>query len=102
MLSENLTTVVLFLVTFIVLAAMVRWLVPKLTGIKSNPKYNSDALKVDATLAVEPGVKIHKINVDDDVVLLVTQSNSKSSISCLHLSTNKDFTKVSIAGSQNA
>lgn len=102
MLSENLTTVVLYLVLFIALAAIVRLLVPKLTGIEPNPKYNSDALKVDATLTVEPGVKIHKINVDDEVVLLVTQSNSKTSISCLHLSTNEDCTKVSIAGPQNA
>lgn len=102
MLSENLTTVVLYLVLFIALAAMVRWFVPKLTGIESNSKYSSDALKVDATIAVEPGVRVHKISVDDDVVLLVTQSNSKASVSCLHLPTREGGSKVSIAGSQNA
>ena len=90
MLSENIITVVLFLISLIAFATAVRWLYPKLSGNEITSTFRNTDLKIAGSVAIEPGVKAHKIIVDDNVVLLVTNKNRNSSVTCVNISKQVD------------
>ena len=65
MFNQNLTIVVTFLVALLILAFLVRRFAPSFLGkdLKYNSNSNSNEMNIIASLAIEPGVRLHKIDV---------------------------------------
>jgi flagellar biogenesis protein FliO len=86
MFNQNLTIVVTFLVALLILAFLVRRFAPSFLGkdLKYNPNSNSNEMNIIASLAIEPGVRLHKIDVEDRTLLLIVNSNRNSSVSAIN------------------
>ena len=82
MFNQNLTIVVIFLVALLILAILVRRFAPSFLGKDLNS--NSNEMNIIASLAIEPGVRLHKIDVDDQTLLLIVNSNRNSSVSTIN------------------
>ena len=82
MFNQNLTIVVIFLVALLILAILVRRFAPSFLGKDLNS--NSNEMNIIASLAIEPGVRLHKIDVDDQTLLLIVNSNRNSSVSAIN------------------
>ena len=84
MFNQNLTIVVTFLVALLILAFLVRRFAPSFLG--KDLKYNSTSneMNIIASLAIEPGVRLHKIDVEDRTLLLIVNSNRNSSVSAIN------------------
>ena len=87
MFNQNLTIVVTFLVALLILAFLVRRFAPSFLGkdlkYNSNSNSNSNEMNIIASLAIEPGVRLHKIDVEDRTLLLIVNSNRNSSVSAI-------------------
>ena len=88
MFNQNLTIVVIFLVALLILAFLVRRFAPSFLGkdLKYNSNSNSNEMNIIASLAIEPGVRLHKIDVEDRTLLLIVNSNRNSSVSAIDYS----------------
>lgn len=88
MFNQNLTIVVIFLVALLILAFLVRRFAPSFLGkdLKYNSNSNSNEMNIIASLAIEPGVRLHKIDVEDRTLLLIVNSNRNSSVSAINYS----------------
>ena len=90
MFNQNLTIVVTFLVALLILAFLVRRFAPSFLGkdlkYNSNSNSNSNEMNIIASLAIEPGVRLHKIDVEDRTLLLIVNSNRNSSVSAINYS----------------
>jgi len=86
MFNQNLTIVVTFLVALLILAFLVRRFAPSFLGkdLKYNSNSNSNEMNIIASLAIEPGVRLHKIAVEDRTLLLIVNSNRNSSVSAIN------------------
>jgi flagellar biogenesis protein FliO len=86
MFNQNLTIVVTFLVALLILAFLVRRFAPSFLGkdLKYNSNSNSNEMNIVASLAIEPGVRLHKIDVEDRTLLLIVNSNRNSSVSAIN------------------
>ena len=86
MFNQNLTIVVIFLVALLILAFLVRRFAPSFLGkdLKYNSNSNSNEMNIVASLAIEPGVRLHKIDVEDRTLLLIVNSNRNSSVSAIN------------------
>jgi flagellar biogenesis protein FliO len=86
MFNQNLTIVVIFLVALLILAFLVRRFAPSFLGkdLKYNSNSNSNEMNIIASLAIEPGVRLHKIDVEDQTLLLIVNSNRNSSVSAIN------------------
>jgi len=86
MFNQNLTIVVTFLVALLILAFLVRRFAPSFLGkdLKYNSNSNSNEMNIIASLAIEPGVRLHKIDVEDQTLLLIVNSNRNSSVSAIN------------------
>ena len=86
MFNQNLTIVVIFLVALLILAFLVRRFAPSFLGkdLKYNSNSNSNEMNIIASLAIEPGVRLHKIDVEDRTLLLIVNSNRNSSVSAIN------------------
>ena len=86
MFNQNLTIVVTFLVALLILAFLVRRFAPSFLGkdLKYNSNSNSNEMNIIASLAIEPGVRLHKIDVEDRTLLLIVNSNRNSSVSAIN------------------
>ena len=90
MFNQNLTIVVTFLVALLTLAFLVRRFAPYFLGkdlkynSNSNSNSNSNEMNIIASLAIEPGVRLHKIDVEDRTLLLIVNSNRNSSVSAIN------------------
>ena len=88
MFNQNLTIVVTFLVALLILAFLVRRFAPSFLGIdwkyNSNSNSNSNEMNIIASLAIEPGVRLHKIDVEDRTLLLIVNSNRNNSVSAIN------------------
>ena len=88
MFNQNLTIVVTFLVALLILAFLVRRFAPSFLGkdlkYNSNSNSNSNEMNIIASLAIEPGVRLHKIDVEDRTLLLIVNSNRNSSVSAVN------------------
>ena len=86
MFNQNLTIVVIFLVALLILAILVRRFAPSFLGkdLKYNSNSNSNEMNIIASLAIEPGVRLHKIDVEDRTLLLIVNSNRNSSVSAIN------------------
>jgi flagellar biogenesis protein FliO len=88
MFNQNLTIVVTFLVALLILAFLVRRFAPSFLGkdlkYNSNSNSNSNEMNIIASLAIEPGVRLHKIDVEDRTLLLIVNSNRNSSVSAIN------------------
>ena len=84
MFNQNLTIVVIFLVALLILAILVRRFAPSFLGKDPNSNSNSNEMNIIASLAIEPGVRLHKIDVDDQTLLLIVNSNRNSSVSAIN------------------
>ena len=82
MFNQNLTIVVIFLVALLILAILVRRFAPSFLGKDLNS--NSNEMNIIASLAIEPGVRLHKIDVDDQTLLLIVNSNRNSYVSAIN------------------
>jgi flagellar biogenesis protein FliO len=86
MFNQSLTIVVTFLVALLILAFLVRRFAPSFLGkdLKYNSNSNSNEMNIVASLAIEPGVRLHKIDVEDRTLLLIVNSNRNSSVSAIN------------------
>ena len=86
MFNQNLTIAVTFLVALLILAFLVRRFAPSFLGkdLKYNSNSNSNEMNIIASLAIEPGVRLHKIDVEDRTLLLIVNSNRNSSVSAIN------------------
>ena len=88
MFNQNLTIVVTFLVALLILAFLVRRFAPSFLGkdwkYNSNSNSNSNEMNIIASLAIEPGVRLHKIDVEDRTLLLIVNSNRNNSVSAIN------------------
>ena len=86
MFNQSLTIVVTFLVALLILAFLVRRFAPSFLGkdLKYNSNSNSNEMNIIASLAIEPGVRLHKIDVEDRTLLLIVNSNRNSSVSAIN------------------
>ena len=90
MFNQNLTIVVTFLVALLILAFLVRRFAPSFLGkdLKYNSNSNSNSnfneMSIIASLAIEPGIRLHKIDVEDRTLLLIVNSNRNSSVSAIN------------------
>ena len=86
MFNQNLTIVVTCLVALLILAFLVRRFAPSFLGkdLKYNSNSNSNEMNIIASLAIEPGVRLHKIDVEDRTLLLIVNSNRNSSVSAIN------------------
>ena len=86
MFNQNLTIVVTFLVALLILAFLVRRFAPSFLGkdLKYNSNSNSNEMSIIASLAIEPGIRLHKIDVEDRTLLLIVNSNRNSSVSAIN------------------
>ena len=86
MFNQNLTIVVTFLVALLILAFLVRRFAPSFLGKDLKYNSNSNEMNIIASLAIEPGVRLHKIDVEDRTLLLIVNSNRNSSVSAINYS----------------
>ena len=86
MFNQNLTIVVTFLVALLILAFLVRRFAPSFLGKDLKYNSNSNEMSIIASLAIEPGVRLHKIDVEDRTLLLIVNSNRNSSVSAINYS----------------
>ena len=84
MFNQNLTIVVTFLVALLILAFLVRRFAPSFLGKDLKYNSNSNEMSIIASLAIEPGVRLHKIDVEDQTLLLIVNSNRNSSVSAIN------------------
>ena len=84
MFNQNLTIVVIFLVALLILAILVRRFAPSFLGKDLKSNSNSNEMNIIASLAIEPGVRLHKIDVEDQTLLLIVNSNRNSSVSTIN------------------
>ena len=86
MFNQNLTIVVTFLVALLILAFLVRRFAPSFLGkdLKYNSNSNFNEMSIIASLAIEPGIRLHKIDVEDRTLLLIVNSNRNSSVSAIN------------------
>ena len=84
MFNQNLTIVVTFLVALLILAFLVRRFAPSFLGKDLKYNSNSNEMSIIASLAIEPGVRLHKIDVEDRTLLLIVNSNRNSSVSAIN------------------
>lgn len=84
MFNQNLTIVVIFLVALLILAFLVRRFAPSFLGKDLKYNSNSNEMSIIASLAIEPGVRLHKIDVEDRTLLLIVNSNRNSSVSAIN------------------
>ena len=88
MFNQNLTIVVTFLVALLILAFLVRRFAPSFLGkdlkYNSNSNSNFNEMSIIASLAIEPGVRLHKIDVEDRTLLLIVNSNRNISVSAIN------------------
>jgi flagellar biogenesis protein FliO len=84
MFNQNLTIVVTFLVALLILAFLVRRFAPSFLGKDLKYNSNSNEMNIIASLAIEPGVRLHKIDVEDRTLLLIVNSNRNSSVSAIN------------------
>ena len=84
MFNQNLTIVVTFLVALLILAFLVRRFAPSFLGKDLRYNSNSNGMNIIASLAIEPGVRLHKIDVEDRTLLLIVNSNRNSSVSAIN------------------
>lgn len=88
MFNQNLTIVVTFLVALLILAFLVRRFAPSFLGkdlkYNSNSNSNFNEMSIIASLAIEPGIRLHKIDVEDRTLLLIVNSNRNSSVSAIN------------------
>ena len=85
MFNQNLTIVVTFLVALLILAFLVRRFAPSFLGkdLKYNSNSNSNEMNIIASLAIEPGIRLHKVDAEDRTLLLIVNSNRNSSVSAI-------------------
>jgi len=86
MFNQNLTIAVTFLVALLILAFLVRRFAPSFLGKDLKYNSNSNEMSIIASLAIEPGVRLHKIDVEDRTLLLIVNSNRNSSVSAINYS----------------
>lgn len=93
MFNQNLTIVVIFLVALLILAFLVRRFAPSFLGkdLKYNSNSNSNEMNIIASLAIEPGVRLHKIDVEGRTLLLIVNSNRNSSVSAINYNAATSF-----------
>ena len=84
MFNQNLTIAVTFLVALLILAFLVRRFVPSFLGKDLKYNSNSNEMSIIASLAIEPGIRLHKIAVEDQTLLLIVNSNRNSSVSAIN------------------
>ena len=84
MFNQNLTIVVTFLVALLILAFLVRRFAPSFLGKDLKYNSNSNEMNIIASLAIEPGVRLHKIDVEDRTLLLIVNSNRNSAVSAIN------------------
>jgi flagellar biogenesis protein FliO len=84
MFNQNLTIVVTFLVALLILAFLVRRFAPSFLGKDLKYNSNSNEMSIIASLAIEPGIRLHKIDVEDRTLLLIVNSNRNSSVSAIN------------------
>jgi flagellar biogenesis protein FliO len=84
MFNQNLTIVVIFLVALLILAFLVRRFAPSFLGKDLKYNSNSNEMSIIASLAIEPGIRLHKIDVEDRTLLLIVNSNRNSSVSAIN------------------
>ena len=85
MFNQNLTIAVTFLVALLILAFLVRRFAPSFLGkdLKYNSNSNSNEMNIIASLAIEPGIRLHKVDAEDRTLLLIVNSNRNSSVSAI-------------------
>jgi flagellar biogenesis protein FliO len=84
MFNQNLTIAVTFLVALLILAFLVRRFAPSFLGKDLKYNSNSNEMSIIASLAIEPGIRLHKIDVEDRTLLLIVNSNRNSSVSAIN------------------
>ena len=84
MFNQNLTIVVIFLAVLLILAILVRKFAPFIVGKELKSNSTSNEMRIIASLAIEPGVRLHKIDVEDRTLLLIVNSNRNSSVSAIN------------------
>jgi len=84
MFNQNLTIAVTFLVALLILAFLVRRFAPSFLGKDLKYNSNSNEMSIIASLAIEPGVRLHKIDVEDRTLLLIVNSNRNCSVSAIN------------------
>ena len=84
MFNQNLTIAVTFLVALLILAFLVRRFAPSFLGKDLKYNSNSNEMSIIASLAIEPGIRLHKIAVEDQTLLLIVNSNRNSSVSAIN------------------
>ena len=84
MFNQNLTIAVTFLVALLILAFLVRRFAPSFLGKDLKYNSNSNEMSIIASLAIEPGIRLHKIDVEDQTLLLIVNSNRNSSVSAIN------------------
>ena len=84
MFNQNLTIVVIFLAVLLILAILVRKFAPFIVGKELKSNSTSNEMRIIASLAIEPGVRLHKIDVEDRTLLLIVNSNRNSAVSAIN------------------
>ena len=84
MFNQNLTIAVTFLVALLILAFLVRRFAPSFLGKDLKYNSNSNEMSIISSLAIEPGIRLHKIDVEDQTLLLIVNSNRNSSVSAIN------------------
>ena len=84
MFNQNLTIAVTFLVALLILAFLVRRFAPSFLGKDLKYNSNSNEMSIIASLAIEPGIRLHKIDVEDQTLLLIVNSNRNSAVSAIN------------------
>ena len=84
MFNQNFTIAVTFLVALLILAFLVRRFAPSFLGKDLKYNSNSNEMSIIASLAIEPGIRLHKIDVEDRTLLLIVNSNRNSSVSAIN------------------
>ena len=83
MFNQNSTIVVTFLVALLILAFLVRRFAPSFLGKDLKYNSNSNGMNIIASLAIEPGIRLHKVDAEDRTLLLIVNSNRNSSVSAI-------------------
>ncbi|MDB9855919.1 hypothetical protein OAC47_00995 [Planktomarina temperata] len=83
MFNQNLTIVVIFLAVLLILAILVRKFAPFIVGKELKSNSTSNEMRIIASLAIEPGIRLHKVDAEDRTLLLIVNSNRNSSVSSI-------------------
>ena len=83
MFNQNLTLVVIFLAVLLILAILVRKFAPFIVGKELKSNSTSNEMRIIASLAIEPGIRLHKVDAEDRTLLLIVNSNRNSSVSAI-------------------